>query len=496
MPIDYSQAARLAYLQWLDAVDSAELEWIRTLRDYAVGDHPTYLTDRQKEFIGLLPKNTDHLFSHNLCALIIATVAERMAVTGFSTADADEASADQTPLALAASHWWETNRMDALQDDLYEAALRDGSAYLIVDWDPIAKAPRWYLNDAFDGTTGVQMFYDPETGSPMFAAKRWVMDARMGGAQAGLTRLTLYFPDRVERYVQRTGKGRADDAIDNELMRLNWRTYRDAPGEEWPRPWVDSSGAPLGMPAIAFDNPGGSEIESVVSLQDLLNKSDLDLIAAADHSGFRILYASGLQPTLDSSGEEQAITLSPGHLLRITDPQGKLGAVEPGDLTRMIDTCHYWIESIAAQSRTPHHVLIPPRSDQPSGAALKEQEVGLLSKCERKARAWGNAWEDVLYLSARLSNTYGGTAMDLSERLQTQWGAIQTASEKEHAEIAALKQAAGVAAEMTWAEDLGMTAAEIERNLALKDEAQQRQVATFGAVAARAARLRDQGMEV
>jgi hypothetical protein len=57
------------------------------------------------------------------------------------------------------------------------------------------------------------------------------------------------------------------------------------------------------------------------------------------------------------------------------------------------------------------------------------------------------------------------------------------------------KQDAGVAPEITWAEDLGMTEAEIQRNLTLKAEAQKRQVATFGEAAARAARLRDQGME-
>ena len=72
---------------------------------------------------------------------------------------------------------------------------------------------------------------------------------------------------------------------------------------------------------------------------------------------------------------------------------------------------------------------------------------------------------------------------------------MQTRGDKDRAEIAKVRQEAGVAPEMTWAEDLEMTAAEIEKNKALKAEAQAQQVATFGAMAAQSARLRDQGME-
>jgi len=495
MPIDYSQAARIAYLQWLDAEDRAEEAEIRTLRDYASGEHPVFLTDRQKEFIGL-DKSGDHLFAHNLCELVISLAAERMGVTGFTPASGDQ-DADESPVSMAAAAWWELNRMDAIQDDLYSAALRDGVAYLIVDWDAEAGLPRWYINEAYDGTQGVTIFRDPETDAVMFAAKRWQMDYRYGNNDAGLTRLTLYFPDRVERYIQRTDRQRPDNDVDSALMRLNWRTYRDSNDDEWPIMREGADGKPLGLPVIPFVNPGGSEIASVLALQDMLNKSDLDLIATADHAGFRILYAAGLGADIDpETGLEREITVSPGQMLRMTDPQARLGAIDPADLARLISTCRYWIEGIAGQSRTPHYMLIPPSGMQPSGEALKEQEVGLKSKCERKQRVWGNSWEDAIYLSLRLANVYGGTALNEGERLQTQWADIERRSEKDKGEAAMAKQNAGVAPEITWAEDLGMTEAEIQRNLTLKAEAQQRQVATFGQAAARAARLRDQGMEV
>jgi len=395
MPIDYGVTARLAYLQWLDSEETAEQEWIRVLRDYHAGNHPVYLTDRQKEFIGLEPRHSDHLFAHNLCSLIVATVAERMSVTGFTAGSVEDADAAPSPLALAASEWWEANRMDARQDDLYEMVLRDASAYLIVSWDADAGQPQWAMNQAYDGTQGVMVHTDPETDEVVFASKRWQMDWRTGGDNAGKTRLTLYFPDRVERYIQRDPKDRPDNDVDSEIMRLNWRTWRDAPGDPWPIWWTDDGtpiGDPLGMPVVAFDNPGGSEIDDVVSLQDLLNKSDLDLAAAADHSGFRITWASTGTMNINATGKQNDIRLAPGKMLEL--PEGsQLGSLEPADLSRMIATCHYWIESIAGQSRTPHYVLIPPGAEQPSGEALREQEIGLKSKCERKQRVWGNAWK-------------------------------------------------------------------------------------------------------
>ena len=181
MPIDYGVTARLAYLQWLDSEETAEQEWIRVLRDYHAGNHPVYLTDRQKEFIGLEPRHSDHLFAHNLCSLIVATVAERMSVTGFTAGSVEDADAAPSPLALAASEWWEANRMDARQDDLYEMVLRDASAYLIVSWDADAGQPQWAMNQAYDGTQGVMVHTDPETDEVVFASKRWQMDWRTGG---------------------------------------------------------------------------------------------------------------------------------------------------------------------------------------------------------------------------------------------------------------------------------------------------------------------------
>ena len=80
MPVDYALQARIQYLKWIDQEDASEAEFVRTCRDYAKGEQPTYLTDRQKEFIGLKAKDADYLYAHNMCQLVIDAVTERLSV--------------------------------------------------------------------------------------------------------------------------------------------------------------------------------------------------------------------------------------------------------------------------------------------------------------------------------------------------------------------------------------------------------------------------------
>lgn len=490
MPQDFNAAARIAYLSALKDETNAEEVWVRTLRDYADGDQTVYLTDRQKEFIGLNSKKADYLFQHNLCGLAIATVVERLEVASFApVGDAAEA------LALKAGEWWERNRMDAEQDELYEAACRDGVGYIILDRGT-GDGPVWAVNERYDGKQGVKIHYDASTNESAFASKKWQTYDPVDVKQTGRTRVTLYFPDRVEKYINwqkgqlyHDAEGHVlEDDGDEELQKQGWSMVRDSVDEPWPIPWTDKVGKPLGLAVIPFKNPGGSEIGDLISLQDLLNKSDLDLIAGADASGFRILWASGVATVYDSDGNPTDTDISPGRIIKFDDAASHLGAVEPADLTRMIATCKYWVESVAAISRTPHYLLSATGADQPSGESLRWQETGLVNKCARKHKVFGNAWENVIYLSAKLDALTTGEQAP-TERLQAEWKAVATEDEARKWEIAAAKQGAGIPAEQTWAE-AGYSAEEIEQIKKLRAEEDAGKMATYGAMMAEAERKR------
>lgn len=413
MPTDYNAQAQIAYLSWVASQDAAEERMIRVVRDYAGGKHPTYLSDRQKEFIGLQAKDANHLFAHNMCQLIIDCLVERLEVTGFRAMDEIMGAGDGLDLAAMAMQWWQFNRMDATQDSVYEAAARDGAAYIVVDWDMASGSPVWALNYAYDGTQGIRVYRDPSTDAPLFAAKKWQVSDPYNMANNGRTRLTLYFPDRVEKYIS---GAKANAGIGG----MTWEQWQDSESEPWPIPWVDNAG-PLGLAVIPFVNPGGSEIEQLLPIQDALNKSDIDLMATEDAAGFRILYAAGVTSSVGADGKETPIKISPAHLLRITDPQGRLGAIEPVDPGYLIRASKYWIEVAAGLSRTPQYLFQAMGADQPSGLSLQEQEIGLIHKAERRQRVWGNAWEDVLALSARLHNLYRPIDAVAVTPLQTQW---------------------------------------------------------------------------
>jgi len=456
MPVDYALQARIQYLKWIDQEDASEAEFVRTCRDYAKGEQPTYLTDRQKEFIGLKAKDADYLYAHNMCQLVIDAVTERLSVEQFALADEVEIAEDADPSAWAMT-WWEANRMDAGQDDVYGASLRDGASYLIVHWDDKEKKPQWSINTAWDGSAGVKFQADPDTGQAIFAVKKWQVYDPYNTENNGRTRMTLYFPDRVEKYISTKDSNEG-------IGGTQWETYTDAPTEPWPIPWLDRDGQPLGLAVFEFANPGGSEISQLLPVQDMLNKADIDLIAATDSSGFRIVYASGVPPVVGSTGEETAIKLSPARLLRFTDPAAKLGALEAADPVAMISSSKYWIETAAAITRTPQYLFHPMGADQPSGESLKQQEIGLVFKCERRQDVWGNVWENIIGLSAKLYNLYGAGAIE-DVPVSTQWHAAQLPTDPVADETAmglALKQyvEAGIPL-VTAARRLGWTEAEI-----------------------------------
>lgn len=289
-------AANLETLARLESLYQARREQHKTLvtmRDYYDGDHPTLLTDRQREF---LHHRGRFKFCMNYCRLVVDAVVERLHVTGFQSED--------QRLAAWLGRLWALTRMDAISNAVHLAAVRDGETFLMVDYDPAADRPRFTLNFADDGSGGVSMQYD-DAWQPVYAAKRWTVDA---GAGAGrLRRLNLYYPDRIERYVSTTAAP-------------FWQPYR-ADGD-WIVPWLDREGQPLGIPAVHFCNRdqgtpyGVSEISDVIPLQDALNKLLIDLIAVADTNAFPLLVALGFTVP-------EEFTISPGALVQV--PPASMG---------------------------------------------------------------------------------------------------------------------------------------------------------------------------
>lgn len=505
------ESARLAWLESRCNDDLSDQELMLEFRAYYDGDHETQLTERQRQF---LMDSAGRKFRLNQCPNVVEALVDRLEVKGFEVIQAATAgsadSDDDGSLALSgdapaqpgaalvdfAALLWEENRMDAGQEDIARQAAIDHVTYIVLDIDEEGRIT-FNHNDAYIAKQaggmeeGVKLHYASASrrGKPIFATKRWAVKT---GSDAGYRRyFTVYYPERIERYYQ------DDREIDGGKMgQVGWQRLIETAGPlagVWPQPWVDQAGQPLGIPVVEFRNGRAGELSEVVPIQRALNKSFIDLVAAADHAGFRILFAAGWAPTsdgnpviLDEQGRvtsgNRVLTIEPGVIAYTTNKDGKLESVPPGDLAQLIQVVDRHILSIAQVSRTPitNFQLF---GQIPSADSQKQLEGGLLAKTKSRQRVYGNAWEDLIYLARRVAlgaplyvvgengsevARYGLPAYSAmlagteGVKLGTLWQEAETRVEKSHLESLKIKKELGVPQEQIYLE-MGYSQEQAER---------------------------------
>lgn len=484
------QLNQFVYLQSFISRQTEEAARVRALRAYYDGDHPVLLTNRQEEFLGLLlidEKSKDGKpgksiayrfpFAHNTVKSVIDTLRERLNVSGFQVngkaIDNQEDSGPEMQLAALFWAWWEENRFDAQQIRLHRRALRDHKSYVMVDYDQKNSRPRFTLHSVDDGTTGISCHRNPEMPDEvMYMCKYfYTYDPMSKPGETGVERKNVYFPHEIRKYI----KGGAE----YRWLPMDGVQAPFDPGDSvWPIRWVDSQGDPLGIPIIEFENPGGSEVAQIIGLQNLLNKSWLDLVAAADAAGFPILAIEDEQPQSyadavaddeqddDIEGDDE-LFMAPG---RILDLKGaKAHRIESGDLSQLIDVIRLTIDAIAGVSKTPPHTLWPVGGDIPSGEALKMLESGLVKRAEERFLIFGQSWADVMVMAYKLERTFGSANIpDIPKlKVHTLWDDPHTREEKSEAETAEAHHRLEVPLEEVWAK-LGYSPQQIQKFKAMQ----------------------------
>lgn len=396
----------------------------RGARDYYNGKHATQLTERQRLYLQV---KTGQEFNDNYAPIVCDALSERLNVTGFSTGDDKQAE--------TFIQWWNANRLDAGQADIHGAAVRDGDSYVLVEWSD--NGPMITFEPGYDGTEGAEIVYNPDRRrEPLYAFKRW--------ASEGGERLNLYYPNRVEKYVRSTG--------------------------DWT---LESSSSYLvdGVPMFHFRNRsdgynyGKSELSDVIPLQNALNKSIIDLIAAADTTGFRLYWMTGDDPS--------AISVTPGGWLYSEKPETRVGHIPGEDLSALIQYKDAFVMEIARVSRTPLSYFQATGQVAAEGT-LKQQESGLVARAKRRQVEFGNTWEDIFGYARRLWNVYGGAEqMDETAQIHTEWSDPETRDDLGRLNELKLKREMGVPDKVIW-QEMGYDAeqiAEFEKS----DDYQERQ---------------------
>lgn len=458
------QLDKFIHVQSIVAGQAEAAAIVNTLRDYYDGFHPIYLSDRQKEYLEPALKKRknggaesgdirasltsgDFTFSQNTVKSIVDTLRERLSVSGFTVngaaIDSDGETTPASQLAALMWAWWEENRLDAQQIRLHRRALRDSKSYVMVDYDQENQRPRFTLHPVDNGKTGITYHRDPEMPDKvLFANKHWWTFNPLEPERTGTQRKTTYLPYEIRKYAL----GKAG----------NWEPIQDPGDLSWPIPWRDREGKPLGIPIIEFENPGGSEVAQIIGLQNALNKSWLDLLAAADAAGFPVMVieyeSNGSFPVVtddDDIDDDDEFFMAPGRALEIDG--GRAHRIEIANLGQLIDTIHVIVETIAGISRTPQYYLRPVGGDVPSGEALKQLESGLVSRAIERQLIFGQAWADVMAMAYKVARTFGPAIPEVPKlKVQTLWESAETRQELNDAQRGEILKRLGVPDEVIW----------------------------------------------
>ena len=397
------------FITHLTEEESARQESYRQYRDYYDGRQGVLLTDRQRKFLHVGP---DKEFSANYMHIVVDSLVTRLRVKGFEAGD----------LTDTLNTWFRQMRINAVQGGIHTGAIRDGDAYGFVEWDAIRQRPRLIPHLSYDGRDGAHAYYTPERVDPVLFSKRWTVE---NGA-IGLRRMNLYYPDRLERYWCHTSTGD-----------MNWLpgSGRDGTGLPAVSPYAH------GFPLVHFTNRargfryGMSELEPGIPMQDALNKAIIDMLAAADASGFRIMVMIG--------GDPSGIELAPGSWVYLPDQAPDEANVYqiPGEPLRPhIEVVDAFVQRIAQVTDTPLSYF-QQSGQMASEGTHRQHEARMLAKSRACATELGEQWEDIMRICIRMSNLYDGTTYDEDVEITTLWDDfdIRDREEKVKARAEAMK---------------------------------------------------------
>lgn len=350
-------------------------------RKYYDGEHDVKLTDAMKE--ALREKDTLSPFSDNYCELVVDQFADRLTLQGIS--------ADNEAATKWAGEILTDNRLDGLQTSIYNSTIMDGETFLLVDY--FENKVRFTHETAYDGSEGMLILYERTNATvPTLAIKVWlvsvltetVVNGQTQTALTDVTRTTVYYSDRIERYENGVPITSPQDI----------------------RPGVQEN--PLGrVPVIHFKNKpskrkkaGKSEIASVIPLQNTLNRTLVSMVMTSEYTAFQMLIAYGFDPPT---------TVSPGGWIKVPQNEGdtgenKVDRVPAGSIEPFVAQANWIITQIATVSKTP---LPGFEQSGESGEAKKQREAGMLAKIRSAHVSLGNAWEDVMRMAWDVQDTYG-----------------------------------------------------------------------------------------
>lgn len=345
---------------------------------YAGQQRMAFATDKFRSTFGRLFAT----YSKNFCARVVDAVVDRLRIVGFGV----EGKGDKAAGAAAWTLWTEQHLRRRARE-VHTEALTAGDAYVQV-WPDAGGVPRFYVNSARLMT----VLYDEEQpGLQRWAAKTWT-------TTEGLVRLTLYYPDRIEKYATARKVQAGADLKERLFVRYI------VPGEAWPL--VHNYGQTT---VFHFANRarvgafGQSDLAAIIPVQDELNKAVMDMMVAMEIAALQQRYVTGWEPEIDKmTGRPSALSVEPGSLWAFASEAARVGEFTAANLQQFLAVQDNSKADIARISGVPMHYLMQQSGSWPSGESIKIAEAPFTAKVEAAQDGFGPVWGAALAFALTL----------------------------------------------------------------------------------------------
>lgn len=382
MPIDTDRG-----LQWAGhAFTAADQLTIQRLYDYMRGDQRlAFATEKFRSAFGRQFRS----FAYNRMPMVVDAIADRMQITGFGSTPDD--------LATAWTAQWDANNMDVRAGQVEREQFIAGNAYVILELDPDSPTDVLIWPQT---AQNVRVHYaDDRPGHIDMAVKRW-RDADH------YDRLTIYYEDRIEKYRSRSPRAldpASAAAIDAATYPVTWERY--APDGE---PWPLMLPVPDTVPVFHFANNAGadgrgvSELADVLTIQDALNKSVMDLLVAMEFAAFPQRYVVNLDMADDKTAESvDRVMAGIDRVLELYGESVSVGEFTAANIAQYTQVIELFDTMISRVSKVPVHYL-QMTGDFGSGEARRLAEIPFVAKVDDRIRAATPVWADVARYGLRL----------------------------------------------------------------------------------------------
>lgn len=403
--------------------------------DYYTGNHPLpFVAPQARDEFRRMVQMT----RSNYMGLVVDSVAERLSIEGFRFGDDPKADTDTWRI-------YQANNLDSDSDLAWLEALIGGNAYFHV-------AP----NKKDTSTPSVWVEH------PSQAIVEHEPGTNRRVRKAGLKVWNDDWTGEIHATLQVDGmlcKYKAPAPKQGSAAVPLW-TEREVAGEQ-PNGQRKN---PLGDVTLIEipNNPrlltgGVSELYDLTDIQDRINKTLFDRLQTQEFGVDPQKWAAAF-PDEDDDGNPNVVEFGRNRMVTTDVAETKFGNFAVAPLDPYSAAKREDVKDIASRSRTPAQYLLGEMNNV-NGETLKASESGLVSKAKQRRRPFGEAAEEAMRLARRAA----GLPDAGGERMETIWTAPEYRTQGELVDSVVKKLQARIASLRQAREDVGYSAAQIER---------------------------------